>query len=105
MTSNYLEHKSLKLELDVSELSSDQIRLVRSIAHMLTQVLSSDFESEYFDSANDLMHMVAAAIKKSNFANELKSEDGIPYAEQALEFCLDSITEKIYSNKIVNYDN
>jgi hypothetical protein len=105
MTTNYLEKKHLEMKLDVSELNAEQIRLVRSISHMLTTVLSSDFESEYFESSNELMHMVAHAIKKSNFAEDLKSGDGISYAEQALEFCVDAISDKIHSSKIINFDN
>jgi hypothetical protein len=105
MGSKVLEQKELLLKLDVSELNPQQIRLIKSINSMLTHVLTTDDECDYFDGSSELMRMVASAVKQANFTADYTPNPDIPYAEQALEFSIDAIADQIHSNKIINFDN
>lgn len=97
--------KQLNIKLDVEELSPAQIRLIKTINTLLLQVLTAPDEAEFFDGSAEFMRTCAGAIKQSNFTESLKSKDGIPYADQALEFSLDSISDDIQNAKLVNFDN
>lgn len=106
MASNFLETKNLVLKLDVSELNSQQIRLIKSINSMLSHVMTTDDEGEYFDASSELMRMVASAVKQANFTTELVTQDTrIPYADQAIEFSIDNLAECLLGNKIIRHDN
>jgi hypothetical protein len=99
------DNKQLLIKLDVAELSPSQIRLIKSINTLLVQVLTAPDETEYFEGSAEFLRTCAGAIKQSNFTETLKGKDGIPYADQALEFSLDSISEDISGAKLVNFDN
>lgn len=105
MASKKLEMENLNLTLDVSELNSNQIRLIRSINTMLTHVLTTDDECDYFDGSSELLRMVASAVKQANFTSDFKFQNNIPYAEQALEFSMENLQDHISGNKVVSYDN
>jgi hypothetical protein len=105
MATTQLEQKSVKFEFDTTELNSSQIRLIKSICSMLNHTLTTDDEGEYFDGCTDLMRMVASAVKQSNFTTEWNENKNIPYAQQALEFCVDTIADQMYSDDIVKHDN
>ncbi len=68
----------------------------------MTQVLTSDEESEYFDMSAELMRKVAETIKHSDFANKNKD---MSYGTQAVEFAVDFLNESLDQNKIHNIDN
>ena len=105
MDKRFLEEKIINLNFDATELSPHQVRLVKSIANLLSHVLTTDDESEYFESSSELMKLIAGAIKQSNFAEVWCEDKDIAYSTQALEFCLDGLDEVIYSNKVVRLDN
>lgn len=100
-----LKSNTMKIELDTAELSTHQIRLIRSINAMLTHVSKCDDENEYFEGSAELMRMCAALISKANFNEETKKGATIPYAEQALEYSMDVLQEYMTTSKVVNYDN
>ncbi len=104
MAMSKLEQKKVNIELDTTELNAQQIRLIKSINHMLSHVLTTDDECDYFDASSDLMKMVASAVKQSNFTAYWANNKNIPYAEQALEFSVDALAEQLGSS-IVEYDN
>jgi len=105
MAMSKLEQKKVKIELDTSELNAQQIRLVKSINHMLAHVLTTDDECDYFDGSSDLMKMVASAVKQANFTSYWSENSNIPYAQQALEFSVDALAEQVGTDDIVEYDN
>jgi hypothetical protein len=105
MSMKYLEQKTVKVEFDTTELNSQQIRLIKGICSMLNHVLTTDNEGEYFEGSADLMKMVASAVKQANFTTEWATNANIPYAQQALEFCIDSISDQMYETDFVKHDN
>ncbi|MCK5072628.1 MAG: hypothetical protein KAQ98_04325 [Bacteriovoracaceae bacterium] len=95
----------LTLKVDTEELTSAQIRLIKTLHSMILHVVTTDKESEFFDGSADLLRMCAALIKQSNFTEKLKTQNGIPYADQALEYSMDILTEHMTNAKVVTYDN
>jgi hypothetical protein len=95
----------LKIEVDSLEMSEQQMRLVKSINSLLSHVMTTDDESEYFNSSSELMRLVATAIKKSNFADGYGENADIPYGNQVLEFCVDKLSDQVYEDDVMKYDN
>jgi len=105
MAMTHLDKKSIKVDFDTTELNSQQIRLIKSICTMLNHVLVTDDEGEYFDGSAELMRMVASAVKQANFTTEWAENQQIPYAQQALEFCIDMVSDQMYQDDIIKHDN
>lgn len=100
-----LKDKMIKIEIDGSELSPQQIRLIKSLNTMLTHVLMTEEEEEYFEGSAEFMRMCAALIKQARFTEALKDQSNIPYAQQALEYSVDVLQEYVTASKVVTYDN
>ncbi len=92
------------IEVDATEMTNAQVRLLKSINAMMEHVLTTDEEGEFFEASAEAMRMCASLIKQSHFAAELEI-GGIPYAEQALEYSMDVLTDHISNAKVVHYDN
>lgn len=103
MDNNYFENKSLILKLDVKELNSQQIRLLKSITSLLIHTMSTEEESDYFNGGQQLMKLVAQAIKSANFSESKSGQ--IHYGTQALEFSFDALADILTNEKLLNYDN
>lgn len=99
------KNHQLQINLDAQELNSQQQRLLKSVTNLLAHVMTTDEEGDYFDSSSELMKLVAGAIKQANFTSIWRENTEIPYSTQALEFCLDHLTDEIQSEDIVRYDN
>lgn len=100
-----LKDKMIKIEIDGSELTPQQVRLIKSLNTMLTHVLMTESEEEYFEGSAEFMRMCAALIKQARFTEELKDQSNIPYAQQALEYSVDVLQEYVTASKVVTYDN
>ena len=100
-----LKERMIKIEIDGSELTPQQIRLIRSINTMLAHVLVTENEEEYFEGSAEFMRMCAALIKQAHFTENLKGVNNIPYAQQALEYSMDVLQEYVTNSKVVTYDN
>ncbi|MFW5887363.1 MAG: hypothetical protein ACOCUH_01055 [Bacteriovoracia bacterium] len=96
--------EKLTIDIDLDQLSPAQIRLIKSLNTMLAHILTTDQEGEFFEGSAEFMRMCASIIKQANFADNLKM-NGIPYAEQALEYSMDSVNEYISKRNVVTYDN
>lgn len=96
--------KKVLIEVNGEELTSAQVRLLKTINTMLAHVLTTEDESEFFESSAEAMRMCASLIKQSHFAQDLKVS-GIPYADQAIEYSMDLLSEHISNAKVVHYDN
>lgn len=96
------KEQELVIKLNIEEMSPRQVRLVKSITALLTSVVSTDEESEYFDSSSELFKKVAELVKHSQFA---ETNRNINYGEQAVEYSIDNLNESIDDNKLHNIDN
>jgi hypothetical protein len=94
--------KEILLKINAEELTPTQVRLLKSVTSLLSQVLTAEDETEYFDMSADLMKKVAETIKHADFAEKNKS---MAYGTQAVEFAIDFINETLDQNKLHNIDN
>jgi len=92
------------IEIDTTEMTPAQVRLIKSLNHMLVHVIRAEEEGEFFDGSAEFMRMCAAIIKQSKFPDTWES-DSIPYAEQALEYSMDIVQEFMSNANVVTYDN
>ncbi len=104
MKSFTVKDKTLTIELDTAELNPQQVRLVKTINSLIAHIATTEDENDYFETCSALMKQVAAFVKQANF-NDFPPYDEIPYAEQALEYSIDSIIDNIHSDKLNSYDN
>lgn len=95
----------IKIEIDGSELTPQQVRLIKSLNTMLAHVMVTENEEEYFEGSAEFMRMCASLIKQARFTEELKDQSSIPYAQQALEYSVDVLQEYVTASKVVTYDN
>jgi ATP-dependent helicase/DNAse subunit B len=102
---NSLKDRMIKIEIDGSDFTPQQVRLIRSLNTMLAHVMVTDNEEEYFEGSAEVMRMCAALIKQAHFTDKLKGVDNISYAQQALEYSMDVLQEYVSSSKVVTYDN
>lgn len=105
----YMAHNStlkekLFIEVDASELTPAQVRIMKTLNTLVSHVLTTENETEYFDGSAEVMRMCASLIKQARFIDEEKLAS-IPYAEQALEFSVDVLQDHITNMKVTNYDN
>ena len=95
----------VRIEIDASELTPQQIRLLKSLNAMISHVLITENEEEYFEGSAEFMRMCAALIKQAHFTENLKGAGNIPYSQQALEYSMDVLQEYVTNSKVVTYDN
>jgi hypothetical protein len=93
------------LTLEVTGLAPHQIRLIKSVNSLLTNVLTTDDEEDFFETSFELMQAVASAVKQANFNDQHGKNEHIHYANQALEFSLDALQDKIHSDDVISFDN
>lgn len=96
------KEKELVIKLNIEAFTPTQVRLLKSMASLMTQVLSAEDESEYFEMSADLMKKTAETIKHADFANKNRE---MSYGDQAVEFAVDFLNESMDNNKIHNIDN
>lgn len=104
MASFKIDDKQLNITIDINELNDSQVRLIKTMNSMFSNIMKTSSEAEFFDTSAEMMRICASIIKQSDFAKDLKM-NGIPYAEQALEYSMDIVAEQMINNKIVTYDN
>ncbi len=96
------KNTELHIKLNTEELDSTQVRLLKSVNGLMSQVLTAEDESEYFELSAELVRKVAEVIKHSQFA--AKNND-MSYGQQAVEFAVDFLNESLDQNKLGNIDN
>jgi hypothetical protein len=104
MIKNSGNTEKLFIEIDTSELSQAQIRMLKTMNNLINHVLMTDNESEYFDGAAEAIRMCASLIKQANFVGEMDNSD-IPYGQQVLEYSMDVLQDHMSQAKVVSYDN
>ena len=100
-----VKERMIRIEIDGSELTPNQVRLIRSLNTMLAHVMLTENEEEYFEGSAEFMRMCAALIKQARFTESLKDSSNIPYAQQALEYSMDILQEYVTASKVITYDN
>ncbi|MDO9182802.1 MAG: hypothetical protein Q7U04_10360 [Bacteriovorax sp.] len=100
-----VKERLIRIEIDGSELTDNQVRLIRSLNTMLAQVMLTENEQEYFEGSAEFMRMCAALIKQAHFTENLKDASNIPYAQQALEYSMDILQDYVTASKVITYDN
>src|SRR5690606_33874593 len=95
----------LQLKVDLEGLGPEHVRALRSLVVHLQQILTTSDEAEFFDGSAECMRLCASLIKRSRFSEGLVGQAGILYAEQALEFSMDTLQDQITLSKVINYDN
>ena len=100
-----LKDHMIRIEIDGTELTPNQVRLIRSLNTMLAHVMLTENEEEYFEGIAEFMRMCAALIKQARFTENLKDSANVPYAQQALEYSMDVLQEYVTASKVVTYDN
>ena len=98
-------NEKLLIPVDTSGLNPQQIRLIKTVNSLLSNVLTTDNEEDFFETSLELMQAVASAVKQANFNHKHSKNEQIHYANQALEFSLDALSDKIFSDDIVSFDN
>ena len=93
------------LEIDIKGWGEAQIRLVKSLNTLLKSVAASQNEVEFFEASAEALRACASLIKQSQFPENEGLSGGIPYAEQALEYSIDTLQEYVSSSKVVRYDH
>ena len=88
-----------------NDLNKVQSRLLRSLNHTLNQIISTNNEQDFFFLSSEAMRLLASLIKQSNFQQNHNKSFDIPYADQAIEFSIDSLIEKIQNKKYLHFDN
>jgi hypothetical protein len=101
---NHLSPKQqeLLIKLNVEEMTPTQVRLLKNITSLLTNVVSADEEAEFFDSSSELFKKVAELVKHSHFAETNRK---INYGEQAVEYSIDNLNETLETSNLHNIDN
>jgi hypothetical protein len=92
------------IEIDATEMTPAQVRMLKSINFMLSEIMTTDDESAYFEKSAEALRLCASMVKQAHFASDLQF-DGIPYADQALEYSMDVLFEHMNNSKVVQYDN
>lgn len=100
-----VKDKTITIEIDGTELTPAQIRLIRSLHTMLAHVMITENEEEYFEGSAEFMRMCASLIKQARFTEQLRDQSDVPYAQQALEYSVDVLQEYVTASKVVTYDN
>lgn len=99
------KNKKIFIEVNTTEMSAPQIRLIKTINTLLEQIVTTDDEAEYFDGSAEVMRMIASIIQQSNFVFDAINQSSIHYDDQALEYSVDILQDFMNNSKVVSYDN
>jgi hypothetical protein len=92
----------IHIKLDTEEMTPTQVRIVRAIHSLMSGLLTAEDESEYFELSAELMKRSAELIKHSSFNEKHKH---INYGEQAVEYAVDFLNERLDNSIPGNVDN
>ena len=95
-------NKEIVLKINIDAMTPTQVRLLKNVTSLLTSVLSSDEEGEYFEMSSELLRKTAELIKHSDYATMNKD---MSYGDQAVEFAIDFLNEILDEQKNHNLDN
>lgn len=98
------KQQKIFIEIDTTEMTAAQVRMLKTLNSLISHVLVTESEAEFFDNSAEALRLAASLIKQANFTTDMKGND-IPYAEQVLEFSIDVLQEHMSQSKVVSYDN
>ncbi|MCR9203437.1 MAG: hypothetical protein NXH75_02600 [Halobacteriovoraceae bacterium] len=94
----------ITIEIDTTEMTAAQIRMLKTLNSVLSHVLVTENEGEFFDNSAEAMRICASLLKKANFTEDMVANN-IPYAQQVLEYSIDVLQDHMEQAKVVSYDN
>lgn len=97
-------NSTIDLTIDTAEMDTAQIRLIKRINSIVCNMMVTDDESEYFQLSSELLKLTGQSIKDANFSKYWSENSNIKYADQALEFGVDALSEEL-STQLVPQDN
>lgn len=89
----------LTITLNTEDLTPEQVRIMRAMSALMTNVLAADEEGEYFEASAQLMKKAADLIRKSHFAKDNKQ---MPYGEQAVEYAVDFLNDALNGSEFID---
>ena len=93
------ENQKPKIEIDTSKLRPSQIRLLKNLNEMLTHVITTKDEADFFDGSAEFMKIFAELVKGARFSSEREQFENIPYSQQVLEYAMDQLTESMENHR------
>ena len=60
-------NNTLQIDFDRTDLKEHQVRVIKTINTLLTQLIATDSEEEFFEATSEIMRNIACAVKQSNF--------------------------------------
>ena len=97
-------HDSLSIKVKTQKLTPQQVRLLKSAQSLLTHVLTTNNESDYFEASAELLKIFSSIIQHAHFSAAHK-DSGIAYDEQVLEYAFDSLREVLSEKSLKTFDN
>jgi len=91
-------------DINIENLSPQQIRLIKSCLVSLAEVSRTTKEEEYFELTSELFQILANIIKHAHFPAQAAISSKIPYAEQALELSIETLNDLLYCQVLKKYD-
>ena len=104
MVLKFNQKKKTSLELDVTGLKPNHIRLFKTLHNSLVTLLKTCDEREYFDASAESLRLCSALIQQAGFLEMVSEDKDIPYSEQVLEFSMEALQESISNAKVMTYD-
>jgi hypothetical protein len=99
MQSLTTKKSEITITLNTEDMTAEQVRILKAMSALMTNVLTSDEESEYFEASAQLMKKAAELIRKSHYAHDHKQ---IPYGEQALEYAVDFLNDALNGSEFID---
>ncbi len=90
---------TLLLKIDTFDLNPAQIRLLKHIHTLLIHVIAAEDEAEYFETSAELIKQTASLIQNTNFTDKQQ------LTQQALEYAIDFLQERMNDSHDVQFDN
>lgn len=104
MNHNSPKDTTLNLKIDTFDLNNSQVRLLKHINTLLVHVLSAEDEAEYFEISAELIKQTATLIKTSNYLSGSAAQKNM-IAQQAVEYAIDFLNEKLSEENSILLDN
>ncbi|MBT3585414.1 MAG: hypothetical protein HN509_10950 [Halobacteriovoraceae bacterium] len=104
-TKKLSEEKVETIKIDTEDMAESHIRILRTLTSILSHVVTTDDEAEFFEGSAEALRLCASLVKQAKFTKGFRGMDGVPYSKQALEYSLEVLQEQIEKASVITYDN
>jgi hypothetical protein len=94
---------SVKEQFPLVKLTPAQGRLIKSLMVAVERLATAKSEQEFFENSALAFELCANLVQQAAFVQQHQGPEQIPYAQQAVEYALDLVAEKI--GRPPRYDN